>query len=485
MEKLDQNTAPLFEALKKNVEDGVIPFHVPGHKKGKGAGELVEYLGEKVFQIDLNGMEDLDNICNPISVIKQAEKLLAQLYGADDSFFLVNGTTQGVQAMILYACGPGDEIIIPRNAHKSTIGAMILSGAIPVYVQPEINYDLGIAMGMSVDSVKEAIKNHPRAKAVFVINPTYYGAVSNLKEICRIAHQNNMLVLADEAHGAHLPFSDELPMSAMEAGADMSAVSLHKTGGSMTQSSALFIRESDKVSSNRVKSVLNLTQTTSASYVLMVSIDMARKQLALRGRELVSKALELARYAREKINEIEGLYAFGKELVGSPGVYDFDETKLSIYVRQLGMSGYEMESVLRKEYNIQIELSDFYNIMAIITFGDEKEDIDRLIEALKDIARKRGVKNKPNCNLVPCKTEMIVRPRDAFYSPKRSVRLEEAVGEISGEMIMAYPPGIPVICPGERITHEVVEYVQALKKEETQFQGTEDPFINYIKVLDI
>jgi arginine/lysine/ornithine decarboxylase len=362
---------------------------------------------------------------------------------------------------------------------------MILSGAVPIYVQPEINYDLGIAMGMPVDSVREAIKNNPNATSVFVINPTYYGAVSSLREICEIAHQNNMLVLADEAHGAHLPFNDELPVSAMEAGADMSAVSLHKTGGSMTQSSALFIRQSDKVTSNRVKSVLNLTQTTSASYILMASIDMARKQLAWRGRELVSKTLDLARYAREKINKIDGLYAFGKELVGTPGVYDFDETKLSIYVRKLGMSGYEMENVLRKEYNIQIELSDFYNIMAIMTFGDEKEDVDRLIAALKDIARKRGVKNIQNSNLVPCKTEMIIRPRDAYYSPKQTVKIEDAVGEISGEMIMAYPPGIPVICPGERITHEVVEYVQALKQEDTQLQGTEDPFINYIKVLNI
>ncbi len=483
MENLSQERAPLLEALKRYVADAVVPFHVPGHKQGKAAGPLGAYLGSRVFAMDVNGMEDLDNICNPIGVIKEAEALLAELYGADDSFFLVNGTSQGVHSMIMNACRPGEEIILPRNAHKSTIGAIILSGAIPVYVQPEIDYTYGIAMGVSVEGIQRAMQKHPYAAAVFIIHPTYYGAISDLKEICRIAHAQDMLVLADEAHGAHLPFHHQLPMSAMSLGADMSAVSLHKTGGSMTQSSALLIRMGPKVQSNHVKSVINLTQTTSASYVLMASLDNARRQLALYGRELVGGALHLARYARDKINEIDGLSAFGKELVGSSGVFDYDETKLSIHVRMLGLSGYVMESILRKEYNIQIELSDLYNIMAMITIGDRKEDLDKLIEALRDIAHKRGVTKEPAAVLVPFKPKMVVSPRDAYYSMKKPVRLEDAVGEISGEMIMAYPPGIPAVCPGERITQEVVEYVKALKREHSQLQGTEDPYVDYIRVL--
>jgi arginine/lysine/ornithine decarboxylase len=480
---MDQNRTPLLDALKKYVEDDVIPFHVPGHKRGKAAGELKEYLGDSLFQIDVNSMEELDSISNPISVIKESEKLLADLYGADDAFFLTNGTSQGVHAMIMNACQPGQEIIIPRNAHKSTVGALILSGAIPVYVQPEIDYELGMSMGMSVESVKRVMDKHPYAEAVFVIHPTYYGAISDLKEIIRLAHERDMLVLADEAHGAHMGFHPELPDAAITLGADMSAVSLHKTGGSLTQSSALLVRNGPDVESNHVKSVINLTQTTSASYLLMASLDSARKQLALHGREMLDETLALARYARDRINEIDGLRAFGNELIGNPGVYEFDETKLSVYVRELGMSGYEMESVLRKEYRVQIELSDLYNIMAIITIGDRKQDLDALIHALKDIARKRGVHPQNASVLIPSRPKLVISPRDAYYSMKKMVRLEDALDEISGEMIMAYPPGIPAICPGERITKEVIDYVKALKEEHAQLQGTEDPYVEHIKVL--
>jgi arginine decarboxylase len=479
---MDQNRTPLFDALKKYVDDGVIPFHVPGHKRGRGIKELTRYLGQNTMAIDVNGMEDLDNICNPIGVIKQSAQLLAQLYGADHAFFLVNGTSQGIHTMILNTCKPGDEIILPRNAHKSTIGAIILSGAMPVYVQPEINYELGIAMGMSIERVERAMTKHPNAVGIFVINPTYYGVVSDLRRITSMAHDRGMAVLADEAHGSHLKFSKELPSSAMDCGINMSAISLHKTGGSLTQSSALIIK-GDAAYANRVKSSINLTQTTSASYILMASLDVARKQLALRGEELVERSLELARYARRRINAIPGLYAFGKEITGKPGSFDFDETKLGIHVRGVGLTGYKMETILRKKYNIQIELSDLYNIMAIISLGDTREDVDALIKALEAIAREQGVHKAATSTMVPYKPKLVVSPREAYYSIKRSVKLEEAEGEISGEMIMAYPPGIPAICPGEKITREVIEYIQALKREECQLQGPDDPYINHIKVL--
>lgn len=482
MTRLDQKRTPLFDAVKKYVENKVVQFHVPGHKQGRGIPELRDYIGERALQMDANGMEDLDFANNPTGVIHESEKLLAHAYGAQNAYFLVNGTTAGVQAMIMSACDPGDKIIIPRNAHKSTIGGIILSGAMPVYIQPAINEKLGIAMGITEESLKKAIKENPHAKAVFVINPTYYGAASDLKSIVRIAHRHGMAVLVDEAHGAHMSFHDDFPLTAMEVGADMSAASLHKTSGSMTQSSVLLLR-SNMIAPEKVRQVLNLTYTSSASYLLMCSIDVARKQLATKGSDMLEKTLHLARWAREEINKIEGLYSFGKELIGTPGCEDFDETKLGINVRGLGLTGYQTETILRKDYNIQIELSDLSNILAIVSLGDRKEDLEALINALKDLAAKTGVKEYKHEHIIPHNPKMIVSPRDAFYSHKKSIPLEESAGEIAGEMVMAYPPGIPVIAMGERITKDIIEYIKLLKEQKCQLQGTADPYVNTIMVL--
>ncbi len=482
MRGLEQKKTPLFDAVKAYVDNKIIPFHVPGHKQGRGLEEFRNYVGERVLQMDVNGMEDLDNACNPIGVIMEAERLCAQAFSAQDAYFLVNGTTAGVQAMILSTCEPGDEIIMPRNAHKSTIGGLILSGAVPVYIQPEIDERFGTAMGISEQSVKKAIKDHPYAKALFVINPTYYGVSSDLKSIVRIAHRHHMAVLADEAHGGHMSFHDDFPLTAMEVGADMSAVSLHKTAGSMTQSSILLTR-GNIIPPEKIKQVINLTYTTSASYVLMSSLDVARKQMAIQGADLLENTLELVRWAREQINQTEGLRAFGKELIGEVGCYDFDETKLGINVMQLGYTGFEMEKKLRREYNIQIEMSDLYNILAIISIGDTKEDVQALVNALKDIAHKTGVKEVRNATRLPYKPQLIVSPRDAFYSHKKTILLREAAGEISAEMIMAYPPGIPVVCPGEKITKDIIDYVNILKEEQCQLQGTADPYVNRVQVL--
>jgi len=479
---IDQKRTPLFDAVKKYVESEVIPFHVPGHKQGKGIGELREYVGERVLKMDLNGMEDLDYLNSPSGVIAESQALMAAAYSSEHAFFLVNGTTAGVQAMIMSACNPGDSIIVPRNAHRSVIGGIILSGAMPIYIQPEINTRLGIAMGVTEDSVKNAIKENPHAKAIFVINPTYYGAASNLKSIVRIAHRHSMALLVDEAHGAHMSFHDDFPLTAMEVGADMSAVSLHKTAGSMTQSSVLLLR-SNMIPADKVKQVLNLTYTTSGSYVLMCSLDVARKQLATIGMDMLENTLSLARWAKDEINKTEGLYAFGKDLIGTPGCHDFDETKLGINVRELGFTGYQMESLLRKEYNIQIELADLYNILAIISLGDSEEDLRALIDALSDIASKTEKREVKSVKVILENPKMIVSPRDAFYSTKKPVSLDESVGEIAGEMIMSYPPGIPVVAMGEKITKDIVDYIKMLKSEKCELQGTTDPNVDYIMVL--
>ena len=481
----NQNKTPLFDALKEYHARNVTPFDVPGHKHGKGLREFSEFVGDRVLEIDVNSMKPLDNINNPIGVIKEAQELAAEAYWADHAFFLVNGTTSGVQAMIMSVCEPGDKIILPRNAHKSAINGLILSGAEPVYMQPEINEELGIAMGVSLETVEKAIARHFDAKAIFLVNPTYYGATSDIKNIVKLAHKYGMAVLVDEAHGAHFSFHEELPPDAMELGADMCAVSSHKTGGALTQSSILLLKEG-LIDPKQVKTVLTLTQTTSASYLLMSSLDVARKTLAIHGEELLTKALELSRYARKEINKINGFYAFGTELIGTPGVFGFDETKLGINVSQLGLTGFEVYDILRDEYSIQVEMGDVFNILALISTGDTIESVNTLIEALRDMSSKyRGTKINFDKTSVLENPEVIVSPRDAFYSRKKLIKLEDAEGEISGESIMVYPPGIPIITPGERISEDIINYVKMLKNQHSSLQGTEDPEVEYIKILGI
>ncbi|MFZ3171465.1 MAG: aminotransferase class I/II-fold pyridoxal phosphate-dependent enzyme [Carboxydocellales bacterium] len=479
----NQNHTPVFDAVKKYVTDDILPFHVPGHKQGRGLKEFCDFVGKDLMAIDLTCFEGTDNICNPLDVIKEAQELAAKAYGADHAFFLVNGTTSGIQAMIMSVCKPGDKIILPRNAHKSAIGGIILSGAVPIYIQPEVCSQHGIALTVTPEKVKAALEQHPDAKGVFIVNPTYYGYASDLKAIVDIAHDFDVPVLVDEAHGAHLSFHRQLPISAMQAGADMSAASTHKLVGSLTQSSLLLLREGF-VNPKRVKGVLNLSQTTSPSYILLASIDVARKQMALQGKQLLERTLNLADMARRKLKKIEGLQVLGEEMLANTGCYAWDPTKLAINVRKLGLSGFDVEKILRREYGIQVELADLYNVLFLFSIGDNQATVSRLLVAMEAIASGQKLKNITKIGThLPATSELVFTPQVAFYSDTRIVKLEEAEGEIAAEMIMAYPPGIPILCPGERITPEIIEYVRVLKQENCQLQGTEDPYMEQIKVL--
>ena len=340
MDKEQQMRAPVYEALEKLKKRRVVPFDVPGHKRGRGNPELVELLGEKCVSLDVNSMKPLDNLCHPVSVIKEAEELAAEAFRAEHAFFMVGGTTSSVQGMVLSCCKAGDKIILPRNVHKSVINALVLCGAIPVYVNPEVDVKLGISLGMQVSEVERAILENPDAVAVLVNNPTYYGICSDLRSIVRVAHEHHMLVLVDEAHGTHLYFGENLPVCAMDAGADMASVSMHKSGGSLTQSSLLLTGKG--VNWEYVSQIINLTQTTSASYLLMSSLDISRRNLALRGKESFAKVAQMAEYARDEINSIGGFYAYGKDMVNGGSVYDFDVTKLSVYTRDIGLAGIEV-----------------------------------------------------------------------------------------------------------------------------------------------
>ena len=478
---LTQDNAPIYEALERMRRMRVVPFDVPGHKRGRGNQELTDFLGEACMSVDVNSMKPLDNLCHPVSVIRDAEDLAAQAFGADSAFFMVGGTTSAVQSMILYACKNGDKIIMPRNVHRSAINALILCGAVPVYVNPDVNNTLGIALGMSVSQVEQAILENPDAKAVMVNNPTYYGICSDLKKITELAHAHGMLVLVDEAHGTHFYFGDNFPLTAMAAGADMASVSMHKSGGSLTQSSFLLMGRN--VNSDYMRQIVNLTQTTSASYLLLSSLDISRKRLALHGRDIFSKTVEMAEYAREEINAIGGYYAYSRELINGDSIYDFDISKLSIFTLPIGLAGIEVYDLLRDEYDIQIEFGDIGNILAYISVGDRNRDIERLISALSEIKRRfgkteSGLLTQEYINPIVAET-----PRNAFYGGKRSLPLDEAAGCFCSEFVMCYPPGIPILAPGELITDEIIKYIKYAKEKGCSMTGTEDINIERLNVL--
>lgn len=485
MNKKLQEKTPLFDALKEYVNNNTLPLHVPGHKNGQGIEEnFKNFISENPFKIDVTVFKSVDSLHHPSSVIKEAQELAADAYNADYSFFVIHGTSGAIQAMIMATVKPGDKILVPRNVHKSVNSGIILSGACPVYMQPEINKDLGIAQGISRNTVRKALEENPDAKAVLIINPTYYGVSTDLKEIVEIVHSYNIPIMVDEAHGPHLAFSNKLPLSALDAGADICAQSTHKIIGALTQGSLLHLK-SKYISKHRVQQVLNLLHTTSPSYILLASLDCARKQIALEGENLLNYAIDLCTYTRNEINKIPGFYSFGEEILNGDSAYSFDPTKITISCRELGITGYELERILAEKYCIQMELADFYNVLAVGSFGDTKEGMDRLINALKEISNEYYRKKDiiPSFLDIPEIPQKILSPRKAFYAENECIKLKDSIGKISCELLLAYPPGIPVLCPGELITKEVIDYVMDLKKANLYVQGTEDPTTTYIKVF--
>lgn len=468
--------------MKNHLQNRIVPFDVPGHKGGRGNKELTDFLGLSCLKADVNSMKPLDNLCHPISVIKEAQELAAEAFGADSAFFIVNGTTGSVQTMIMAATKSGDKIIMPRNVHRSAINALVVNGAVPVYVNPGTNKDLGIPLGMSVGDVQKAIKENPDAKAVLINNPTYYGVCSDICEIVKLAHENNMLALVDEAHGTHFYFGENMPVSGMAAGADMSAISMHKTGGSLTQSSILLCGKN--INSDYIRQVINLTQTTSGSYLLISSLDIARKNLALNGKEIFKRTVQYAEYARSEINKLGGYYAFGNELCDKDAFFDFDKTKLSVHTRDIGLAGIEVYDILRDDYGIQIEFGDIGNILAIISAGDRALEIERLISSLSEIKRlysrdKSGMFDHEYIN-----PQVITPPQQAFFSSKRAVPINDSCGMVCGEFVMCYPPGIPILAPGEIITNDIINYINYAKEKGCFMTGTEDIKIEKINVVE-
>lgn len=478
--------APIAEAMRAYAADGARAYHTPGHKQGLGAHSLLKALvTEEGLREEVSLMEELDDLHEPTMCIKEAQEMAAALYGADQAYFMINGTTGAIHTMLMGALRPGDAVLVPRNAHRSMIGGIILAGAHPVFLQPEVDERLGIAMGLTEETVARAIAAHPEAKALACVYPTYYGVTFDLARIAALVHAHDMLLLVDEAHGPHLRFSEALPPQAIDCGADMAAQSTHKILGAMTQASMLLVN-GVRVDRERVREAASLLQSTSPNQLLLASLDIARLQMAENGRETVGRAVRLAGRLRSAINAIDGLWSFGPEYTCYPGATGLDATKITVQVTGLGLSGVEAESILRHRYKVQCELSDARNLLFILSYADKDEQADYLLRALQGLARdhRRGSEASGAVSTkLPAVPAQGMTPREAFFAPKGSVAFSEAEGHIAAEQVMFYPPGIPILCPGDVIDAASLRYIEAMQALGLKVVGPRDASLGCIQVV--
>ena len=492
---LDQNRTPYFDVLLDYVDAGVVPFHTPGHQQGHGMDRAFrEFVGENVLAIDLTQIRGLDDLLQPEEALVEAQALAAEAYGADHSFFLINGSTSGNQCMMMAALNPGEKIAIPRNSHKSALGGLIMSGAMPVYMHPEVSETLHMDHGVTPQTVEQTLSAHPDIRAVYIVSPTYYGVQSNLTEIARISHAHGVPLIVDEAWGPHFHFHPSLPKDALASGADMCINSTHKMLGSMSQTAMLHVK-GKRIPLDRLKAVYKLFLSTSPNLVLIASLDVARRQMATQGTALLTKTIELANQTRGRLNAVPGIYCFGEELIDGKGVYEIDPTKITVTVKEIGYTGYEAEEILRRRYNVQVELADLFNCVALFTIGTTPEAAESFVFAVSELAREdrpvdifspSGVLDrrlKTGTYRLPDPPPVRLSPREAFLSPTEFVSFRESAGRICAEVITPYPPGIPVISPGEEITREIIDYLRLEKRAGVRMQGPYDDDLRRIRVV--
>ena len=468
MKKIDykkQLKTPYLEAYKKYLEEKQAVFDVPGHHQGNIETDFNKVFGDSIYKSDVNAPRGMDNLSHPKTVIKEAQDLFAEATNASYSKFLVNGSSEGNLIMLMSTLSEGDKILLPRNVHKSVISALILCGATPIFLMPEIDEQTEIVNQISYKEWKKAIDFHSDAKAIFIINPTYFGATTNLKKIVDYAHLHHMVVLVDEAHGTHFYFSNSLPISAMDAGADMTTLSVHKTGGSLTQSSVLLVK-GERVLRYDVVKTFNLLTTTSPSSLLIASLDSARKFLVFEGKKYINEAIRLAKICRDEINKIPGFIARDKEYFKTKGAYSYDDTKVVVEIDKLSITGFEVYKILRDRFHIQIELAETYVFLLLFTVGSKEKDITILCNALRKISDKYYDPNVTyeNHRYMSHFPELVLTPREAYQAPLKVVKLQNALNKIAKETIMIYPPGIPLIVPGERFTQEVIDELAYYRK---------------------
>ncbi|KAA8522682.1 hypothetical protein F0562_009156 [Nyssa sinensis] len=483
---------PLVTALKASAEQNAASFHFPGHNRGRAApSSLTQLIGINPFLHDLPELPELDNLFSPEGPILDAQKEAAKLFGASETWFLVGGTTCGIQAAIMATCSPGDSLILPRNSHISVISAMVLSGAIPKYIVPEYDINWDIAGGSTSSQVEKAINELEmegrKAAAVFVTSPTYHGICSNLSEISKLSHSHNIPMIVDEAHGAHLGFHPKLPNSALQQGADLSVQSTHKVLCSLTQSSMLHL-SGNTVDRERICRCLQTLQSSSPSYLLLASLDAARAQLSENPEIIFNEAMELAVETKNLINKLPGI-----SVLDFPSFSSFpaiDPLRITIGVWHLGLTGFEADEILSSDYDIVSELTGTRSITLAINLGTCREHVERLISGLKHLStsfsESHGMKERvDDIECAPFDDiSMSLSPREAFFVSKRRVSVEESLGKICGELICPYPPGIPVLIPGEVITERALNYLLRVKSKGAVISGAADPSLSSIVVCN-
>lgn len=485
----DLAQAPLFDTLKMCAQRAHAAFYAPGHKRGQGIPqESIEWLGRSIFQADLPELPELDDLAAPSGAIREAQELAAETFGADRSWFLINGSTAGIIASILATCNPGDKIVLPRNIHKSAISGLILSGAMPVFVRPTYDRPWDMALGLSPTTVEATLEAHPDTKAVMLVSPTYHGVGSDIAQIARIAHSRGIPVLVDEAHGPHFGFHPELPSSAIQSGADLAVQSTHKVLGAMTQASMMHLK-SDRIDGDRLHRALQMVQTTSPSYILLASLDVARRQIATQGKALMAKTLQLARDARTRIAQIPGLSVWEMPTGEIEGCFALDTTRVTVNVTGLGLSGYDADEMLHEQLGVTAELALPAHLTLIISLGNTAADIDQMIEGLTALSDRflHSAIETSNPNPFPTTEEALpptrLSPREAFFSPVETIPVTQSIDRVSAELICPYPPGIPILMPGEEITQDAIDSLQKILQLGGHLSGCTDSMLETIQVV--
>lgn len=480
-----QQQAPLCQALFANAQQAQAAFHTPGHKRGRGLpAVLLEQLGATLGQRDLPELPDLDNLFAPESVIQEAQTLAAELFGAEQTWFLTNGSTCGILAAILATCGPGDHIIVPRNSHTSVISGLILSGAMPIFVQPAFDPVLNLVHCLAPAAIQQALEQFPEAKAVLVVYPTYEGVCGDIATIATLVHGYDIPLLVDEAHGPHFGFHPDLPQSALAAGADLSVQSTHKMLGALTQAAMLHV-QGPLLERPRISQALQLVQSTSPNYLLLASLDAARQQMALQGQFLMEEVLSLALRARSQLQDIAD-YPVWAYLRTTPGCIALDQTRLNFPAYLCGRQGYDLDQTLIETYGVTAELVTPDHLTFLISLGNTRSDIDQLTRSLHQLVQASPVANQElslNDLEQPPLSVPAISPRDAYWRPCAEIPFLDAVGCISAECICPYPPGIPILLPGEYIQAPDLKILSHIKNCGGSITGCSDPSLRTLKVV--